>query len=181
MCVVILAFVLNTNANHWTPTTTRKQLLIDKNVWKSNSATYNLQHSRSKHNKLEIWKFYTFSLQRAGLWVWLVELTWKQTNHVYFNFFLTKLIHLWEKMQTDTTWTKYIFPVGQLPISAHWCAILMLYVQACYLLFKVSSVLFIHQHQIKEVAYRELLVDIPHGGCQVISCKWRCDMPSHLS
>lgn len=40
-----------------------------------------------------------------------------------------------------------------------------------YLLFKVSSVLFVHQHQIKEIAYRELLVDIPHGGRQVISCK----------
>lgn len=48
---------------------------------------------------------------------------------------------------------------------------LLLCLQVCYLLFKVSSVLFIYQHQIKEVAYRELLVDIPHGGCQVISCK----------
>ncbi|TNN52638.1 hypothetical protein EYF80_037148 [Liparis tanakae] len=27
----------------------------------------------------------------------------------------------------------------------------------------VSPVLFIYQHQIKEVAYGELLVDIPHG------------------
>lgn len=40
---------------------------------------------------------------------------------------------------------------------------------APYLLFKISPVLFIHQHQIKEVAYRELLVDVPHGGRQVIS------------
>lgn len=48
--------------------------------------------------------------------------------------------------------------------------------QACYLLFKVSSVLFIHQHQIKEIAYRELLVDIPHGGGQVVSCKWTEDV-----
>lgn len=43
------------------------------------------------------------------------------------------------------------------------------------LLFKVSSVLFIHQHQVKEVAHRELLVDIPHGGCQVISCQEQSD------
>lgn len=39
------------------------------------------------------------------------------------------------------------------------------------LLFEVSSVLLINQHQIKEVAYRELLVDVPHSCCQVISCK----------
>lgn len=53
-------------------------------------------------------------------------------------------------------------------ISLHWCS-----VQVCYLLFKVSSVLLIHQHQIEEVAHRELLVDIPHGGCHVISCEIR--------
>lgn len=51
----------------------------------------------------------------------------------------------------------------------------------CYLLFKVSSVLFVHQHQIKEVAYRELLVDIPHGGCQVISCEETGDVISCIS
>lgn len=39
-----------------------------------------------------------------------------------------------------------------------------------YLLLKVSSVLFINQNQIEEVAYRELLIDIPHGWCQIISC-----------
>lgn len=49
--------------------------------------------------------------------------------------------------------------------------IICLVVKLWHLLFKVSSVLFIHQHQIKEIAYRELLVDVPHGGCQVISCK----------
>lgn len=45
-----------------------------------------------------------------------------------------------------------------------------------YLLFKVSSVLLIHQHQVKEVAHGELLVDVPHGGCQIIPCR-RQPMP----
>lgn len=45
-----------------------------------------------------------------------------------------------------------------------------------YLLFKVSSVLLIHQHQVKEVAHGELLVDVPHGGCQIIPCR-RQQMP----
>lgn len=45
-----------------------------------------------------------------------------------------------------------------------------------YLLLKVSSVLLIHQHQVKKVAYGELLVDVPHGGCQIIPCR-RQPMP----
>lgn len=69
--------------------------------------------------------------------------------------FNTKTVHLCKMQTTQITL----------------CWILLLRKGACYLLFKVSSVLFIHQHQVKEVAYRELLVDIPHGGCQVISCK----------
>lgn len=52
---------------------------------------------------------------------------------------------------------------------------------ARYLLFKISPVLFIHQHQIKEVAHRELLVDISHGGCQVISWQEVEDAMSHYT
>lgn len=38
-----------------------------------------------------------------------------------------------------------------------------------HLLFKVSPVLFIHQHQVQEVPHRELLIDISHCSCEVIA------------
>lgn len=40
---------------------------------------------------------------------------------------------------------------------------------SCHLLFEVSSILFINQHQVQEVTHRKFLVDVPHGGCQVIA------------
>lgn len=44
-----------------------------------------------------------------------------------------------------------------------------------HLLFEVSPVLLIHQHQVKEVPHRELLVDVPHGGCQVVASQKQTD------
>lgn len=37
-----------------------------------------------------------------------------------------------------------------------------------YLLFKVPPFLLIHKHQVEVVAYGELFIYVPHGGCQVI-------------
>lgn len=38
-----------------------------------------------------------------------------------------------------------------------------------YLLFEVTSLLLVNQNQVQVVAHRELLVDVPHGGGQIIS------------
>lgn len=38
-----------------------------------------------------------------------------------------------------------------------------------YLLFEITSLFLIDQHQVQIVAHRELLVDVSHGGSQIIA------------
>lgn len=37
------------------------------------------------------------------------------------------------------------------------------------LLFEVASLLLIDQHQVQVIAHREFLVDVSHGGSQIIA------------
>lgn len=37
------------------------------------------------------------------------------------------------------------------------------------LLFEVASLLLIYQHQVQVISHRELLVNVSHGGSQVIA------------
>lgn len=43
------------------------------------------------------------------------------------------------------------------------------------LLFEVSSLFFIYKNQVQVVTHWELLVDVPHGGGQLISGKKQTD------
>ena len=45
------------------------------------------------------------------------------------------------------------------------------HVTATYLLFEVSSFLFINENQVEIVAHREFLVDVFHGWCQLIAAE----------
>lgn len=38
-----------------------------------------------------------------------------------------------------------------------------------YLLFEVASLLLVDQHQVQVVAHGELLVDVSHGGSQIVT------------
>lgn len=39
----------------------------------------------------------------------------------------------------------------------------------CHLLFEVAPLLLVDQHQVQVVTHRELLVDVSHGGSQIIT------------
>lgn len=39
-----------------------------------------------------------------------------------------------------------------------------------HLLFEVASFLLVYQHQVEIIAHRELLVDVPHGGGELVAC-----------
>lgn len=38
-----------------------------------------------------------------------------------------------------------------------------------YLLFEVASLLLIDQHEVQVISHRELLVNVSHGGSQIIA------------
>lgn len=40
---------------------------------------------------------------------------------------------------------------------------------AAHLLFEVASLLLVDQHQVQVVAHGELLVDVSHGGSQIVT------------
>lgn len=44
-----------------------------------------------------------------------------------------------------------------------------------HLLFEVAPLLFVDQHQVQVVAHRELLVDVPHRGGQVVASQEQPD------
>ena len=54
----------------------------------------------------------------------------------------------------------------------------------CHLLLEVPPLLLVHQDQVEVVADTELLVDIPHGGREVVAGQEETDgdgLPSHWS
>lgn len=56
-----------------------------------------------------------------------------------------------------TVWPVWLFALGTVFLSD------------VYLLFEVASLLLVNQHQVQVVAHRELLVDISHGGSQIVT------------
>lgn len=40
-----------------------------------------------------------------------------------------------------------------------------------HLLFEVAPFLLVYQHQVEVIAHRELLVDVPHGGSELVACQ----------
>lgn len=40
-----------------------------------------------------------------------------------------------------------------------------------HLLFEVAPFLLVYQHQVEVIAHRELLIDIPHGGSELVACQ----------
>ena len=44
-----------------------------------------------------------------------------------------------------------------------------------YLLLEIASFFLIYQHQIEIEAHGELLIDIPHGGCQLVAGEKQAD------